>query len=138
MKHFLIIIVLLLTLGLALFFLPQAVAHLSEENQFIFGSKLIESQQKMNKVYTLAKAISKCEGYGKPGAIPTRLNNPGNIKMGSPADEQGHTKFKTSLAGWNALHNLFMTKYAGKTPLEMNRMGYARNPVWHECVEFYL
>ena len=110
----------------------------SYESPLIFGTELERSVKEYQKVYDMGKAIAKCEGYGKAGAIPTRLNNPGNLKAGYPSDSQGHTKFKTSISGWNALHFLLMTRYANKTPLEMNRMGYASDQLWYKCVEFYL
>lgn len=47
------------------------------------------------------KAISKAEGYGKPGTIPTRRHNPGDLKLGG----KGVTTFPDAAAGRRALHN---------------------------------
>ena len=110
----------------------------ADEPQLHFGDQLIRENREMDKIYSLAKAISKCEGFGKKGTISTRNNNPGNLKIGLPNDNWGHTRFKTTIAGWNALHYLLMTRYAGKTPFQMNKMGYARNPYWYKCVNYYL
>lgn len=53
----------------------------------------------------LAQAIAKAEGYGIPNAIPTRANNPGNLKAGAPTlpNSGGITQYPTPAAGWAAL-----------------------------------
>lgn len=52
-------------------------------------------------VQRFAEAIAKAEGFGKPGAIPTLRNNPGNLKM--PKDGGQITTFATAEEGWEAL-----------------------------------
>lgn len=59
------------------------------------------------KVVLLAQAIAKAEGFGVPGALPTRCNNPGDLEVGDVGKgiEQGKTIFPTEQAGWNALEH---------------------------------
>lgn len=62
----------------------------------------------------LAQLIAKREGFGIPGALPTRSNNPGDLEHApgemhntdSPVGE-----FLTAQAGWDALDNQ-LQKYA--------------------------
>lgn len=55
-------------------------------------------------VSRLAQAIAKAEGYGLPNAIPTRANNPGNLKLGAPVLKGTEiTQFATAAEGWAAL-----------------------------------
>ncbi len=54
----------------------------------------------------LARAIARAEGFGVPGAIPTRANNPGDLKVGGttiPPGGGGITVFATVADGWAAL-----------------------------------
>lgn len=52
------------------------------------------------QVETLAYAISKAEGYGVAGAIPTVRNNPGNIRARSGEI----ATYDTPEVGWAALY----------------------------------
>jgi hypothetical protein len=64
----------------------------------------------------LAQAIAREEGYGKPGAIPTLDNNPGDLEH---APGEMHTtsspigSFDTVADGWNALERQ-LSLYAGR------------------------
>lgn len=55
-----------------------------------------------------AAAIARAEGFGQPGAIPTRNHNPGDLKSSSVAsigaDAQGHLMFSSDTDGWEALY----------------------------------
>lgn len=55
-------------------------------------------------VSELAEAIARFEGFGKPGSLATRNNNPGNIRSwGSLPTRDGYVVFPTPEAGWAAL-----------------------------------
>lgn len=62
-------------------------------------------------VHTLAQAIAKAEGYGQKGALPTRLRNPGDLKVVRnyrypgmvKVGKGGHAQFRTEADGWAAL-----------------------------------
>lgn len=59
-------------------------------------------------IQQLARAIGFAEGYGKPGAVPTRSNNPGDLIVprwpGATTGPEGQTVFPTPEAGWQALY----------------------------------
>lgn len=66
------------------------------------------SQASMNsspKISSIAAAIAHAEGFGQSGAIPTRANNPGDLKLGDLGNGaiNGKTIFATAEDGWNAL-----------------------------------
>jgi len=63
-------------------------------------------------IQAIAQAIASAEGYGPPGNIPTKANNPGDLVLG----DQGNgvlvssggeriTVFPNVNAGWQALYN---------------------------------
>ena len=60
-----------------------------------------------SRVQALAQAIATAEGFGVPGAVPTRANNPGDLVMGDQglgvANAEGVTIYPTIAAGWAAL-----------------------------------
>lgn len=67
-----------------------------------------KAQAEMNnspKIERIAQAIAKAEGYGASGAIPTRANNPGDLKLGDLGHGaiSGKTIFASIQDGWNAL-----------------------------------
>lgn len=76
---------------------------------------------------TLDAAIAHAEGFGKPGAIPTIANNPGDIIMGPFAKSQGATGSITALGGqeiaifpdtgtgYAAMDKLIQNKYSAGT-----------------------
>lgn len=62
----------------------------------------------MSILQELADAIGSAEGYGVSGAIPTRANNPGDLKLGDigyGTIGQGITVFPNAAAGNQALIN---------------------------------
>jgi hypothetical protein len=56
----------------------------------------------------LAIAISHAEGFGVPGAVPTRAHNPGDLKIpgwtGLKTGNEGITVFGSDDEGWQALY----------------------------------
>ena len=54
----------------------------------------------------LAAAIATAEGFGLPGALPTRANNPGDLMRGNVGlgTIGGITVFRSVADGWAALH----------------------------------
>lgn len=63
------------------------------------------------KIIRIAAAIAKAEGYGVPGAIPTRQNNPGNIR-----DQTGQiATYSTPEEGWQALYRQVLLMLTGES-----------------------
>jgi hypothetical protein len=63
------------------------------------------------KIKRIAEAIAFAEGYGKPGAIPTVRNNPGDLK-----DSNGIIiQFPTAEEGWNALYRQVLLMLTGES-----------------------
>lgn len=60
------------------------------------------------KVDELAAAIGAAEGFGVPGAIPTRSNNPGDLEIGDVGFGviNGKTIFSSVAQGWARLHSI--------------------------------
>lgn len=60
-------------------------------------------------IVALANAIAAAEGFGIPGAIPTRANNPGNLVIpgwkGETLGAEGISVFATADEGWKRLYN---------------------------------
>jgi hypothetical protein len=58
------------------------------------------------KVQAIAQAIANAEGFGAPEALPTRANNPGDLKLGDLGNGEinGKTVFPDAQSGWNALY----------------------------------
>ena len=56
---------------------------------------------------SIVEYIAKKEGFGKPGTIPTRLHNPGDLKFmhqpGARRGERGFAHFRSNAIGWSAL-----------------------------------
>lgn len=72
----------------------------------------LKAQATDSKIDSLATAIARAEGFGRPHAIPTRYHNPGDLKSrpdypklpGQKAiGKGGHIIFKNDAAGWAAL-----------------------------------
>ncbi len=65
----------------------------------------------------LGFAISKAEGFGIPGTLPTRAKNPGDLKLGDVGNGllSGKTIFTTAQDGWNALFNQLKLIVGGKS-----------------------
>lgn len=60
----------------------------------IIGIRIVPSD-----IQKLASGIEKAEGFGIPGAIPTRANNPGDIEYGPFAKAHGATGSITAAGG---------------------------------------
>src|ERR1017187_634649 len=98
-----------------------------------------------DRVQTLAQAIAKAEGFGKKGALPTRLKNPGDLKVvknykypgQAGIGKGGHVKFRSEAEGWEALRHQIEKIVAGDSRYTVNMTlreiskGYAGNHrVW--------
>jgi len=76
-------------------------------------------------VIKIARAIAYAEGHGKPDALPTRCNNPGDLSEGDrgygTARSTGIgateiTIFATEAEGWMALYQQVRRMFSGKSP----------------------
>jgi hypothetical protein len=95
-----------------------------------------------------AAAIANAEGFGISGAIPTRNNNPGDLKNwpGVPADPNGYSVFPSAQAGWDALQQQLDSIAAGAsayyTPemsiAQMGQVWASGDPNWAANVAAYL
>ena len=82
--------------------------------------KLIAEQQKEVKkipVMELAKAIAEMEGFGIPGALPTRNHNPGDLRRSKfqSFTKDGFAYFQDDETGWTALIYDLCIKITGKS-----------------------
>ena len=69
---------------------------------------------------SLINAIANQEGYGQSGAIPTRSNNPGDLKngdIGYGVDTNGETVYPDANAGYAALQNQIQIIANGTSPV---------------------
>ena len=114
----------------------QIVLEANAKEGLQFGQLLEETQEQYRDLYLLQKSVSICEGGLNVDSLAYRNNNPGNLKAGGRTDNQGHTIYKSRLAGYMAHLSLLERKYWGQTPLQMNKR-YATDPNWYECVNFY-
>jgi hypothetical protein len=94
-----------------------------------------------DRVQTLAEAIAKAEGHGRRGTLPSRLNNPGDLKAirgyiypGQVGiGKGGHAKFRTDAEGWAALEHQLdkitdgSSRYSVNLTLQEFGNGYAGN-----------
>jgi len=66
---------------------------------------------------SVAQAIATAEGYGVSGAIPTKANNPGDLKLGDQGygTINGITVFPSASAGWSALESQIGLISSGKS-----------------------
>lgn len=57
-------------------------------------------------VKSMARAIARAEGFGIPNAVPTRANNPGDLKVPghTPTLSNGISVFPSVDSGWFALY----------------------------------
>jgi hypothetical protein len=53
--------------------------------------------------WAFARAIASAEGYGVLGSVPSRANNPGDLKLGGETIADGITVYGTAEDGWRAL-----------------------------------
>lgn len=52
---------------------------------------------------SIAQSIATFEGFYQAGSVAQRNKNPGNLRVGAPADSRGYTIFPDAGAGWTAL-----------------------------------
>lgn len=66
---------------------------------------LSDDDTQASRIEQLARAIARAEGFGIPGALPTRAHNPGDMKLGDVGNGliSGKTVFRADADGWNAL-----------------------------------
>lgn len=84
------------------------------------------------RVDALVKAVGRAEGFGVPGAKPTRFRNPGDLK------QDGHYRhFPTAQAGFTALTGQIVRIIEGRSKAytlrtTIKQMGdrYAGSPRW--------
>jgi hypothetical protein len=81
------------------------------------------------KIRALAIAISRAEGFGVAGAVPTRANNPGDLVDGDVgyglANAEGVTIYATASDGWNALYNELGKIFSGTSRVYNTGMTFA-------------
>ena len=82
--------------------------------------KLVGKQEKEEKkipVMELAKAMAKMEGFGIPGALPTRNHNPGDLRRSKYQlfVKDGFAYFSEDEMGWQALVYDLCIKITGKS-----------------------
>jgi hypothetical protein len=68
-------------------------------------------------VSRLAQAIAKAEGFFKPGSLPNRTNNPGDLKLGDLGygTVAGKTVFSSADQGWSALEKQVQLMLSGQS-----------------------
>jgi hypothetical protein len=97
----------------------------------------------------LAQAIAWAEGFGKPGAVPTTANNPGDLKVGdvgSGTTASGITVFPDAQSGWDALNSQVAKMLNGSsnfytpdnTIAQAGQTYAAGDPNWAKHVASYL
>ena len=74
-----------------------------------------------------AAAIATAEGFGLPGALPTRANNPGDLMLGDIGFGTigGITVFRSAADGWAALHTQLRKIAAGTSAIYDPTMTFA-------------
>ncbi len=104
-----------------------------------------------DKLHQLAVAISKAEGFGMKGAVPTRYHNPGDIRTFRPGvhypgqmgiNRQCYVIFRNDRAGFAALESNLLKIVTGesayyKPDMTINKMArlYATKwPIWAKNV----
>lgn len=75
-----------------------------------------------DKIWDICQAIAKAEGFGLPGAAPTRNHNPGDISDGantygfdSAVSDSKVTSFPDDTTGWQWLYNKVSNIVNGKS-----------------------
>lgn len=70
-------------------------------------------------VRRLAFAIARAEGFGVPGAVPTRAHNPGDLKIpnwtGPVTGAEGISVFATDADGWTQLYRQLLRIVHGRS-----------------------
>ena len=99
-----------------------------------------------DKIWDVARAIAKQEGYGPPRNLPTRACNPGDLSDGN--DRYGFiqtdsrvTTFPDDETGWQWLYNKLRNALEGKSSVYFGHMTFleigqrwATDPHWWEGV----
>jgi hypothetical protein len=74
-----------------------------------------------SKTGILSAAIGMAEGFGQPGAIPTRANNPGDLAVGDKGlgtlGAEKITVFASLDDGWNALNHIIDGWLSGRSAI---------------------
>lgn len=83
----------------------------------LFAASAQASMNNSPKIASIAAAIGHAEGFGLPNAIPTRANNPGDLKLGDLGHGaiSGKTIFATVEDGWNALRKQINLMATGRS-----------------------
>jgi hypothetical protein len=81
------------------------------------------------KISQLAQAIATAEGYGVPGAVPTRANNPGDLVNGDVgfglANSAGVTVYGSYVDGLSALYHQLNLIFTGASEVYSTEMSFA-------------
>lgn len=69
------------------------------------------------KTDLIASAIANAEGFYIPGSLPSRANNPGDLKLGDVGNGEinGKTIFASSTDGWTALKKQIELMHSGES-----------------------
>jgi len=88
----------------------------------------------------LAQLIGRYEGFGRPGTVATRNNNPGNLKYVSWSetktglDSRGFAIYSSEEDGWADLH----TFLESKSHLTISELMYLYAPPGENSTESYI
>jgi hypothetical protein len=81
------------------------------------------------KIVALAQAIAQAEGFGIPGAVPTRANNPGDLVNGDiglgVANSAGVTIYASVSDGWGALYHELNLIFTGMSSVYSTNFDFA-------------
>lgn len=81
------------------------------------------------KISALAQAIATAEGFGIPGAVPTRANNPGDLVNGDiglgVANSAGVTIYASVSDGWGALYHQLNLIFTGQSNVYSSDFDFA-------------
>lgn len=109
-----------IVLGVAAYFIYKSMKKSIPSTGYVFPNGFADtpnwwdaddgSDTSENKMTKLMVAIAKAEGFGIPGAIPTRANNPGDLTRSLGYDTTGETLGSAGIVifvdvpnGWAAL-----------------------------------
>jgi hypothetical protein len=83
-----------------------------------------------SKIQALAQAIATAEGFGVPGAVPTRANNPGDLVFGDQgygvANSEGVTIYPDVASGFGALYYELNLIFTGQSKVYTLDMTFAK------------
>lgn len=74
------------------------------------GDPAVKLDPPARGIADLASAIAVAEGFGVPGAKPTRQHNPGDLVLGGSVET-----FPTDYSGWQALYHQLEVMRAGRS-----------------------